>query len=151
MSGVAVERVCAAHLFEVAELERLCFAEPWSEQALAQLLTEDAVGYVCVRDGCVLAYGGMLIAPFEGQVTNVAVHPDARRQGLGKRVTEALIRDAEERGLEQIALEVRASNAAAIALYESLGFAVAGRRKNFYRRPAEDALVMLKPISKSLL
>ncbi len=151
MSGVAVERICAAHLFEVAELERLCFAEPWSEQALALLLTEDAVGYVCVRDGHVFAYAGMLIAPFEGQVTNVAVHPDARRQGLGRRVTKALIRDAEEHGLEQIALEVRASNAAAIALYESLGFAVAGRRKNFYRRPAEDALVMLKPISKSLL
>ena len=151
MSGVAVERICTAHLFEVAKIERLCFAEPWSEQALELLLSEDAVGYACVRDGHVLAYGGMLIAPFEGQVTNVAVHPAARRQGLGKRVTEVLIRDAEERGLEQIALEVRASNAAAIALYESLGFAVAGRRKNFYRRPAEDALVMLKPISKSLL
>ena len=146
MSGVAVERICAAHLFEVAEIERLCFAEPWSEQALELLLSEDAVGYACVRDGHVLAYGGMLIAPFEGQITNVAVHPEARRQGLGRCVTEALIRDAEERGLEQIALEVRASNAAAIALYESLGFAVAGRRKNFYRRPAEDALVMVKAL-----
>ena len=146
MSGVAVERICAAHLFEVAEIERLCFAEPWSEQALELLLSEDAVGYACVRDGHVLAYGGMLIAPFEGQITNVAVHPEARRQGLGRRVTEALICDAEERGLEQIALEVRASNAAAIALYESLGFAVAGRRKNFYRRPAEDALVMVKAL-----
>ena len=139
-------RIARAHLFQVAELEALCFSEPWSEKSLELLLGETATGFVCVRDGRVLAYGGMLIAPDEGQITNVAVHPDARREGLGRAIVDALIDEARARGLEQISLEVRVSNLAAIALYERAGFAIAGKRKNFYRRPTEDALVMLKSI-----
>ena len=143
---MTVERIEREHLVAVAELERLCFAEPWSEKALELLLGELATGFVCRRDGHILAYGGMLIAPDEGQITNVAVHPDARRQGLGKTIVDALTEEARARGLEQISLEVRVSNQAAITLYERTGFEVAGRRKSFYRRPTEDALVMLKKI-----
>ena len=126
-----------------AELERLCFSEPWSEQALALLLGETAFGVACEQDGRVIAYGGMLTVLDEGQITNIAVHPDARRQGIGRTLLTEMLRLARERGLAEISLEVRASNEAAIALYESMGFAVAGRRRHFYRDPTEDALVML--------
>ena len=141
-----VVRIKPSHLSEIAALEALCFSEPWSEGALELLLCESATGFVCLCDGRVQAYGGMLIAPDEGQITNVAVHPEARRMGLGRAIVDALINEARARGLEQISLEVRVSNLAAIALYEKVGFAVEGRRKNFYRRPTEDALVMLKSI-----
>lgn len=143
MSTVRIER---AHLSQIAELEALCFSEPWSEKSLELLLGESATGFVCVSEERVLAYGGMLIAPDEGQITNVAVHPDARREGLGRSVVDALIEEARARGLEQVSLEVRVSNLAAIALYERAGFTVEGKRKNFYRRPTEDALIMLKSI-----
>lgn len=136
-------RMRAEHLLDVAELERLCFGEPWSAEALRLLLSDAAVGFVCMDEGHAVAYGGMLLTPFEGQVTNVAVHPQYRQRGMGRVVTEALVNEARERSLEQISLEVRASNESAIALYRSFGFYEAGRRKHFYRNPAEDALVML--------
>ena len=136
----------AEHLGAVAELEKEVFAEPWSEKALGLLLTPEATGVVAVRDGEVLAYGGMLIAVDEGQISNVAVRASERRCGLGRAVLEALVREANARGLVQISLEARVSNAAAIGLYESMGFETLGTRKNFYRHPTEDALVMVKTL-----
>lgn len=135
--------ITRAHLSDVARLERLCFDEPWSEASLELLLGEGAVGWACEEDGTVVAYVGMMLALDEGQVTNVAVHPEHRRRGYGAAVVEALIRDARERGLVQIALEVRVSNAAAISLYERFGFTRAGIRRRFYRNPTEDGAVML--------
>lgn len=140
-------RLTAAHLLGVAELESLCFSEPWSAHALELLLSDtQAVGFVCEQDGTVAAYGGMLITPFDGQITNVAVHPNARRQGLGTAILLSLLEEAARRNLESVSLEVRVSNTAAIALYERFGFAVAGKRKDFYRAPVEDALVMVREI-----
>lgn len=138
-----IERLCKEHLGAVAALERECFSEPWSEQALQWLLSDEAIGFVCLQGDCVVAYGGMLWAPGEGQITNIATAVAARRCGCGRAVLHALIEAAKERaGCESIALEVRASNTAAIALYEAEGFSVLGRRKGFYRHPVEDALVM---------
>lgn len=145
---MTVTKMTQTHLADVAELERLCFGEPWSVEALGLLLTDAAVGFVCVEDGRAVAYAGMMITPFDAQVTNVAVHPQYRRRGLGRAVAEALIREAEARALEQISLEVRVSNTSAIALYQSLGFCESGRRKNFYRNPAEDAHVMLRDLTE---
>ena len=144
MSGYRIEPILAEHLSDVARLERLCFAQPWSERSLELLLTDAATGFVCLWDGCAVAYGGMLLAPDEGQITNIAVDPDHRRRGLGMLLMERLEEAARARGLLQIALEVRASNNAAIALYERTGYTVAGRRPNFYTSPREDALVMLR-------
>ena len=146
--NIEILPLAQSHLREVAEIEQLCFSEPWSEKALELLLGDLGIGVACVQNGSVVAYGGMMLAPDEGQITNIAVHPAYRRQGLGKAVTEALVQLARVRELEQIALEVRASNEAAIALYTALGFESVGRRKNFYRHPQEDALVMLKTIGK---
>ncbi len=131
------------HLSAVAELESSCFSEPWSRAALSLLLTEQASGVVLLQNGAVAAYGGVLWAPDEGQITNIAVSPDFRRRGFGKQILQALILQAKERGAVQLVLEVRASNAAAIALYENSGFLTVGRRKAFYRAPREDALVMI--------
>lgn len=137
------------HLSGVAALEQLCFpAEPWSERALLTLCRDHGAGYVAIdADGRVLAYVGMTYAADEGSITNVATHPDARRQGLGRSVVKALLAKAASLNLAFIYLEVRPTNEAAISLYQSLGFAVVGRRKNFYRHPTEDALLMQAPVS----
>jgi ribosomal-protein-alanine N-acetyltransferase len=132
------------HLPGVAELERLCFPhEPWSENALLTLCREHGTGFVALsEDGVPLAYVGMTYAADEGSIANVATHPDARRRGLGRAVVSALLDHAPALGLSDIYLEVRTSNEAAIALYRSLGFEEIGRRRNFYRHPTEDALLM---------
>ena len=141
-------RVTAAHLAGIAKLEALVFAEPWSESALALLLTEQALGFVCLDDAATpIAYVGMLTVLDEGQITNVVTHPDHRRRGLADCLLEALLAEARARGLTTLSLEVRESNVAAVALYQKHGFFVAGKRNNFYKNPREHALVMLCNLS----
>ena len=140
-----------AHLNGAAELEKLCFSSPWSASSL-ELLTNDGigVGYVLTTpaapgaEPAVAAYGGMLITVDEGQITNIAVHPDHRRKGYGAAITRALLRHAKDVRLDSVSLEVRASNTPAIALYQKLGFEQIGLRKNYYRNPREDALILRK-------
>ena len=139
---MTIEKLNATHLCEVAELEALCFSDPWSEKALGLLVTDGAYGAVCLQDGRVMAYGGVLWAPDEGQITNIATHPDARRCGMGAAILEHLIAEAELRGCEQLSLEARVSNIPAIALYERYGFLKMGLRRGFYKHPTEDAFVM---------
>lgn len=139
-----------AHLEGAAQLEKLCFASPWSAQSL-ELLTNEGIGVGYVLEtpagegqpATVAAYGGMLITVDEGQITNIAVHPDYRRKGYGAAITRTLLRHAKDAKLESVSLEVRASNTAAINLYKQAGFVEAGRRKGFYTKPTEDALVMV--------
>ena len=145
MSGeIEVRRLEECDLAAVAELERLSFAEPWSERALAYLLGESALGVVCLCECRVVAYGGMQLVLDEGQITNVATSAPYRRRGIGGALLLEMIKEARRRGLVSLSLEVRASNAAAISLYERHGFSVAGRRRGFYTHPREDALVMIK-------
>lgn len=134
---------CAAHLDGAAELERLCFSSPWSRDSL-KLLTNDGigVGFVCELDGKIAAYGGMLVAVDEGQITNVAVHPDHRRRGLASAILNSLIRYAKSCHVDSVTLEVRTSNSAAISLYKKAGFSGVGRRRGFYTKPTEDAIIM---------
>ena len=146
---MTVETVTAKHLAQVAELEQLCFADPWSEKALELLLGDGAYGAVCLQEGHVMAYGGVLWAPFEGQITNIATHPTARRCGMGAAVLEHLIAVAIERGCEQLSLEARVSNTPAISLYERYGFEKMGLRRGFYKHPTEDAYVMCLSLDKT--
>ena len=138
------ERLTEKSLDGVAELEKLCFSQPWSRQSL-ELLTREGigVGMVCSSDGTVCAYGGMMVAVDEGQITNIATHPDYRRRGYGRAIVESLIKYAKINGLDSISLEVRESNRAAIDLYTKLGFKVEGKRKDFYTKPIENALIMI--------
>jgi ribosomal-protein-alanine N-acetyltransferase len=145
---VTVCPVKREHLPKIASLEQLCFSEPWSEKALELLLEENAAGAVCLLGDEVMAYAGVLFVPGEGQITNVAVHPDARRRGYGRAVLSLLLEEALQReDCEQISLEVRVSNVSAIGLYESMGFETVGLRKRFYRSPVEDALVKIKTLT----
>lgn len=132
------------HLGGVAELERLCFpAEPWSENSLLTLCRESGVGFAAIEaDGTVSAYVGMTYAAGEGSITNVATHPAYRQGGRASAVLEALLAFVQTYCPEGVYLEVRPSNQAALALYARYGFVAVGRRKNFYRAPLEDALIL---------
>ena len=134
---------CEQHLQGAAAVETACFSQPWSATSL-ELLTREGigVGFVCLSDGRVAAYGGMICAVDEGQITNIAVLPDYRRRGMGDALIKSLLRYAKEERLDTVTLEVRASNAAAIALYRRNGFSEVGRRKAFYTKPTEDAIIM---------
>ncbi|MBR0443371.1 MAG: ribosomal protein S18-alanine N-acetyltransferase [Clostridia bacterium] len=138
-------KLSTEHLRSVAALERLCFAEPWSETSLEVLCREHGLGAVVPGENesaAAKAYAGMTWVLDEGSITNVAVRPDMRRQGLGRAVVEALIEQASEVGVTDVYLEVRVSNEAAISLYRSLGFCIVGTRKAFYKCPTEDAHIM---------
>ncbi|MBO5898075.1 MAG: ribosomal protein S18-alanine N-acetyltransferase [Clostridia bacterium] len=141
-----------AHLPAVAALERLCFAEPWSESALKLLCHKTGLGVVIPPEegeDTARAYGGMTVVLDEGSITNIAVRPDLRRLGLGRAVVTALLERAKATGVTDVYLEVRVSNEPAIALYRSLGFETVGTRKNFYKLPTEDAYVMKWHASES--
>ena len=114
---------------------------------MALLVSDGAYGAVCFSEGRAMAYGGVLWAPDEGQITNIATHPDARRNGMGAAILEHLIAEARSRGCEQLSLEVRVSNIPAIALYERYGFVKMGIRRGFYKHPTEDAYVMCLQLS----
>ncbi len=135
-------RLTESHLEGVAALETLCFAEPWSKTALTLLLRDGNMGFVALQDGDVAAYVGLVRALDEGEITNVATHPDHRRRGLAREVLAALLGEAKASGLVRITLEVRVSNTPAKALYTSLGFRSCGIRKGFYAHPREDGEIM---------
>ncbi len=130
-------------LSAVSELEKLCFSEPWSAESLSILTRDGGFGVGLWADGQLLAYGGMTTVLDEGAVTNIACDPLRRRRGYGRQILRALLREAEERGIVTVFLEVRESNLAAKSLYESEGFVAVGVRKNFYRLPTESAIQMI--------
>lgn len=129
------------HLPALAELEKQCFHAPWSEKMLREELG-GGIFLVAEQDGEVQGYVGCQTVLDEGYITNVAVSPDFRRRGAARRLIAELIARAKEKGLAFVTLEVRESNAPAIALYVGAGFAPVGTRKNFYSNPAENALLM---------
>ena len=132
------------HLDEVAELERVCFSDPWSRNMLSEELENDLAAFLVALDerGAVAGYAGMQVVLDEGYILNVAVRPDCRRQGVAGRLLQVFLDFARGNRLSFLTLEVRASNYAAIALYGSRGFRGVGRRKNYYEHPKEDAVLM---------
>ena len=133
------------HVAQVAELEKLCFSDPWSEQSVASELDNVlSLWYVALEGDRVVGYIGSQTVCGETDVMNIAVHPDYRRRGIGQILIEELIREITNLGSISLTLEVRASNAPALALYEKMGFAQVGLRKNYYRNPKEDALILRK-------
>lgn len=129
------------HLAALAEIEKACFHAPWSESMLREELGK-GIFLVAERDGQAVGYVGCQTVLDEGYITNVAVSPDARRQGIARALIAKLTDEARAAGLAFVTLEVRASNAPAIALYEGAGFGRVGVRKNFYTAPTEDAVLM---------
>ena len=126
-------------------LEERCFADPWSESSIAGELTNPlSCWLVAVEGEKVAGYIGSQTVMGETDMMNVAVHPDYRRQGIANRLILTLVDALKKRGSHWLMLEVRQSNAPARALYEKLGFAEVGRRKNYYSKPREDALILRK-------
>lgn len=143
--GLAIVPMEQRHIQRLAVLEKECFSNPWSENALAaELQHAHAVFLVAEVDGEAAGYVGMHHILDQGDICSIAVFPQYRRQGVARQLLLSLFQYGEQQGLRQIMLEVRQSNMGAQALYAGLGFVQAGRRKNFYTEPMEDALLMQK-------
>lgn len=132
------------HLPLIAKLEKEVFTEPWSEKSLELCLTEKAFCVCCFEDEILASYCTLITVLDEAQIINVATNLAYRNQGLAKAVLEFVFDECVKRGITIISLEVRESNLPAISLYESLGFSIEGKRKNFYTNPRENAFVMIK-------
>ena len=140
-----IETMNASHVAQIAELEKICFSDPWSEKSIASELNNDlAFWLTALEEGQVAGYIGSQTVMDETDMMNVAVHPDFRRKGIAEALVNALVDQLKIMGSHCLTLEVRASNTPAITLYEKLGFAEIGRRKNYYRNPREDALILRK-------
>lgn len=138
--------VTAAHIPQIEQLEQQCFSMPWTAEQLKSQLKDAQHEFIAAvtGDGTILGYVGMMVVLDEGYISNVAVSPEHRRQGIGDALIDRLCAICEALGLSFVTLEVRAGNVPAIALYEKHGFHRVGLRKNYYERPKEDALLMTK-------
>ena len=140
-----IEQMKSCHVAQVAALEKICFSDPWSEKSVASELENKLAFWLVAVDGDTVAgYVGSHTVCEETDMMNVAVHPDYRRQGIAEALIVSLLDNLKEQGSHSLTLEVRASNVPAISLYEKLGFLEVGRRKNYYRNPKEDALILRK-------
>ena len=141
---MTVRRAMIEDAKEIFAIEMECFSVPWSLDSIeTELLNEDKKLYYVVEDvNGVVGYAGAWLVYDEGQITNIAIRPSARRQGFGAKLTSALIEECFKRGMHEIFLEVRISNLSALSLYRQLGFTVKGMRKNYYSEPKEDAYIM---------
>lgn len=130
----------------IYEIELACFSTPWSKEALLDdLEVEDKLYLVAeAEDGKIIGYAGSWLVLDEGQITNIAIHPEHRRAGYGSKMTRKLTQMLRKQGMKHIFLEVRVSNIAAQAMYRRLGFTAVGVRKQFYSDPVEDGLIMTK-------
>ena len=144
--NVRIVPMTTAHLDEVADLERICFSTPWSRNMLAEELDNACSAFLVALDDddSVVGYAGLLVIADEGYITNVAVRPESRRGGVAGQLLDVFLKFAAANQLAFLTLEVRESNYAAIALYGSRGFRGAGRRKNYYEHPKEDAIIMTR-------
>ena len=138
-----IKKMNPSHVPMIAQLETVCFHDPWSEASIRSELDNDlSLWLVAMEDDRLLGYVGSQTVLGWTDMMNVAVAPEARRRGVGEALIRRLMEMLRERKCECLTLEVRASNAGAIALYEKLGFTEVGRRKNYYRNPREDALIL---------
>lgn len=140
-----IEPMQEKHIREIAELERVSFSVPWSEDGLRSELTNETAHFlVASAENKVLGYIGVHEICGEAYITNVAVFPEYRRLGIGETLIDAATHGAKQRNCDFISLEVRISNVPAIELYKKEGYNIVGQRKNFYSNPTEDAYIMTR-------
>lgn len=128
---------------QLSDLDKRCFAVPWSEQSFAEE-AENRLAYYLVAEAeqTIIAYIGCWRVIDEGHITNIAVAPEYRRQGIATELLTRIIHAARSQSLVLLTLEVRKSNSAARLLYESFGFKPIGERRDFYHSPTENAVIM---------
>lgn len=132
------------HLDQVIAIERRSFPAPWSKSAFASHLKHPEFAYylVALADDTVIGYTGLFFGGGHGQITNLAVHPDYRKKGIGAMLLWSLIEFSVAKNVLHLSLEVRVTNVAAQNLYRGFGFEVVGTRKGYYQETGEDAYVM---------
>lgn len=145
MNNFHFSRLKPEHAKEMSEIESRCFSMPWSLYSCENELKHDYAYYWgAFADNVLIGYAGLNIVVDEGHITNVAVLPEYRRQGIARVLIDIMLRC----DLRLFTLEVRESNTAAISLYENFGFLVLGKRKGYYDKPKEDALIMTKMVNE---
>ena len=138
------------HISQMARIERLCFTDPWSEAVLQSELDAPLAQYfIYEEDGQVLGYIGTRMIFDTCEIANVAVDPAHRRKGIAQTLYRALEEECRQKGILQLDLEVRESNLGAQAFYRVCGFDVAGKRRNYYESPREDAILMTRLLGET--
>ena len=131
----------------LAELERICFSDPWSPAGIREMVSAThTIALVALIKSSIVGYAIARWAADSGEILNLAVDPEHRREGIAARLIDGLLEGLEGRKVREVYLEVRESNAAARTLYQGRGFTVAGMRRAYYRYPTEDALVLRLPL-----
>lgn len=144
MADVIIRQATIKDVEDIYEIEKLCFPDPWSRDALTYELEENPRAFYIVADldGQVVGYAGLWWIEDEGHITNVAVKPGYRNRRIGEGIISVMIDFTSKEGIKHHTLEVRRSNDPAISLYEKFGFRTEGVRKRYYRNNGEDALIM---------
>lgn len=143
--GYEIIDASLAHVEQLEELEKTCFSMPWTKDFIVSQLPDDRHIFIAaVEDEKVLGYVGMMYIIDEGYISNVAVAPEHRRQGIADALILELLSRCLSLDLSFVTLEVRERNAPAISLYEKHGFSPVGKRKNYYDFPKEDAILMTR-------
>ena len=142
-TDVTIRPAHESDLDDVAAIERTVFADPWSRRSFVDLVEARQVLFLVASDAnAVVGYAVVLISGVESELANLAVSRIVQRHGLGRRLLAEAVDQVKARGCKEMYLEVRASNEAALKLYETSGFKAVGRRARYYARPVEDAIVM---------
>ena len=147
MADIIIVPMEECHVMQVAGLEAQCFSMPWSEKAFADAVESPNYEYIVALDGAddsVIGYAGMQVVLDEAEITNIAVAAPYRRRGIAVKLLEGLEMICRKRNVKYLHLEVRESNTAARSLYGKMGFEIDGIRKNFYKKPDENAVLMTK-------
>jgi [ribosomal protein S18]-alanine N-acetyltransferase len=149
--AVSISPANAADLGAIAKIERAAFSDPWSERSFREALSQPSIYFVAARsdDGDVLGYVVAWFVADEGQIANLAVAPAGWGRGIGRALLTAALQEAASRRVTEVYLEVRDSNYRARRLYGSSGFKEVGRRRNYYRLPVEDAVVLRRTLTQA--
>lgn len=143
LMNIEIKEMTREDSADVWELQKQCFSVPWSLDSIEAMFVTEGYHNLVARQGeTLVGYIGIKAVLDEADITNVAVHPAWRRQGIGRKLLHGLLEDAAQRGIRRIFLEVRESNAAARKLYAQAGFLDVDKRKNYYEKPKEDACIM---------
>ncbi len=148
---ITIQRMTEDDLEEVARLEKLCFSDPWSKRSFQGELKHRFSIPLVVKSGTrVIGYTCLWHIDDQMEIANFTISPEFRRKGIGKIMMERVLLEARKRGCFSVMLSVRESNVAALNLYAKAGFVEVERRKNYYRLPTEDAIIMFRNVEEEV-
>jgi [ribosomal protein S18]-alanine N-acetyltransferase len=148
--NVGIRRVEADDVPYIVAIERAAFSDPWAAQSFEEALDHPAIHFACASSGAgdVLGYVVAWFVADQGEIANLAVAPSGWGAGIGRALLQHALDEGERRGAEAVFLEVRDSNERARRLYESSGFEEIGRRRRYYNKPVEDAIVLRRTLKE---